>query len=355
MAQPKVSILISFYNLAPYVDKTMETVLAQKTNFPFEVICADDGSSDDTVAKLRVWEEKYPDIVRIFVMDRDPNVKYEATARIRRMNAIRGRLFREAKGSYVCYLDGDDFYTDPYKLQKQADILDADTAHRYVACGHNGCYYWESTGKTKPIEKPIRACSLTAKEYWSFFYIHTNALMFRNLGLQGIDPYASGVPINDNLLTFQFLPYGGIYYLPDCMFNYRQVEGSTYHRRSPYQNYILNATMLYQQKCVTRGFFGSGLVRFVFEYEQLFQNRKDPQLAKEAQNYQENIRACHAGRVRRIVNYTNENALARLWCEIENPFWFFMTRVFRHFIWKPKVRALLEEARVKLEQQPAAK
>lgn len=105
--------------------------------------------------------------------------------------------------------------------------------------------------------------------------------MFRNLGLQGIDPYASGVPINDNLLTFQFLPYGGIYYLPDCMFNYRQVEGSTYHRRSPYQNYILNATMLYQQKRVTRAFFGSGLVRFVFEYEQLFQNRKDPQLAKE--------------------------------------------------------------------------
>ena len=86
----------------------------------------------------------------------------------------------------------------------------------------------------------------------------------------------------------------------------------------------------------------------------MFQNRKDPQLAKEAQNYQENIRACHAGRVRRIVNYTNENALARLWCEIENPFWFFMTRVFSHFIWKPKVRALLEEARVKLEQQPAA-
>ena len=81
MAQPKVSILISFYNLAPYVDKTMETVLAQKTNFPFEVICADDGSSDDTVAKLRVWEEKYPDIVRIFVMDRDPNVKYEADER----------------------------------------------------------------------------------------------------------------------------------------------------------------------------------------------------------------------------------------------------------------------------------
>ena len=49
MNQPKVSVLISFYNLAPYVDKTMETVLAQKTNFPVEVLCADDGSDDGTV------------------------------------------------------------------------------------------------------------------------------------------------------------------------------------------------------------------------------------------------------------------------------------------------------------------
>ena len=246
--------------------------------------------------------------------------------------------------------DGDDFYTDDRKLQKQADILDADTAHRYVACGHNGCYYWQGTGKTQPIEKPLRACSLTAKEYWSFLYVHTNAMMFRNVGLQGIDPYTSGVQIIDNMLTFQFLPYGGVYYLPDCMFHYRQIEGSTYHRRSVYQNYILNALMLYQQKAVCKGFFASGLVRFVFEYSQLFAARKDPQLTAQAQTYMENIHTYHAGRLRRIVNYTNENVFARLWCEVENPVWFFITKVCRHFIWKPKVRALLEEARQKQEQ-----
>lgn len=350
MARPKVSILISFYNLEPYVDQTLQSVSEQQTDFPYEVICADDGSSDGTVEKLRAWQEKYPDIVRVFVMEREPGVKYEATARIRRMNNIRKRLFQEAKGQYVCYLDGDDFYTDSHKLQKQADILDKDTEYKYVACGHNGCYYWESTGETKPIEKPIRECGLTAKEYWSFFYIHTNALMFRNLALQNIDPYASGMPINDNMLTFQFLPYGGIYYLPDCMFNYRQVEGSSFHRRSQYQNYILNVIMLYQQSRVKRGFFPSGLVRFVFEYEQLFNNRKNPELAEQAKPYMDSIRTFHAGRLQRIVNYSNENAVLRLWCEIENPVWFFITKVCRHFIWKPKVRALLEEARVEMER-----
>ena len=200
--QPKVSVLISFYNLAPFVDQTMESVLAQKTDFPVEILCADDGSDDGTIEKLRGWEAAHPDTVRVFVMDRVPGKKYEGNERIRRMNAIRGRLFYEAKGSYVCYLDGDDFYTDDRKLQKQADILDADTGHKYVACGHNGCYYWQSTGETKPIEKPIRECALTAKEYWSFFYIHTNAMMFRNIGLQGIDPYTSGIQIIDNLLTY---------------------------------------------------------------------------------------------------------------------------------------------------------
>ena len=221
-----------------------------------------------------------------------------------------------------------------------------------MACGHNGCYYWESTGKTQPIEKPLRECSLTAKEYWSFLYIHTNALMFRNIGLQGIDPYTSGVQIIDNMLTFQFLPYGGIYYLPDCMFHYRQMEGSTYHRRSVYQNYILNALMLYQQAAIQRGLFGSGLVRFLFEYQQLFAARKNPQLTREAQTYMENIRTYHAGRLRRIVNYNNETAPVRLWCEVENRFWFFVTKVCRHCIWKPKVRALLEESR-RIQEQNA--
>ena len=73
-------------------------------------------------------------------------------------------------------------------------------------------------------------------------------------------------------------------------------------------------------------------------------------MTKEAQTYMENIRTYHAGRLRRIVNYNNESWPVRLWCEIENPVWFFITKVCRHFIWKPKVRALLEEARKKQEQ-----
>ena len=89
--QPKVSVLISFYNLAPFVDQTMESVLAQKTDFPVEILCADDGSDDGTIEKLRGWEAAHPDTVRVFVMDRVPGQKYEA-ASTGRAPASRSRL-----------------------------------------------------------------------------------------------------------------------------------------------------------------------------------------------------------------------------------------------------------------------
>lgn len=83
---------------------------------------------------------------------------------------------------------------------------------------------------------------------------------------------------------------------------------------------------------------------------QLYENRRDPKLTEEGQTYLENIDRYGAGRLRRLVNYNKESAPVRLWCELENKFWFFMTKVFRHYIWKPKVRALLEEARIKTEK-----
>ena len=91
-------------------------------------------------------------------------------------------------------------------------------------------------------------------------------------------------------------------------------------------------------------------MRTLFEYTRLYENRRDPKLTEEGQTYLENIDRYGAGRLRRLVNYNKESAPVRLWCELENKFWFFITKVCRHFIWKPKVRALLEEARIKTEK-----
>ena len=138
------------------------------------------------------------------------------------------------------------------------------------------------------------------------------------------------------------------------MFNYRQTENSTFHLRSQYQNFMLNCFMIYELRHVDKSLFPSSLVRMIYEYTELYNARKNPALAEEAQIFMPRFRSYHAGRLCRLVNYSCESLPLRLWCEVENKFWFFMTKVFRHYIWKPKVRALLEEARDRLEQQPAA-
>ena len=143
MAQPKVSVLISFYNLAPYVDQTLESVLGQQTDFPVEVLCADDGSDDGTIEKLREWEQKYPETIRVFVMDRIPGAKYEANERIKRMNAIRGRLFYEAKGEYILYVGTIEARKNLDFLLRAFDRFKRETGlpHKLVLAGGDG---WEN-------------------------------------------------------------------------------------------------------------------------------------------------------------------------------------------------------------------
>ena len=111
----KVSVLVTFYNQEDYVDEALQSV------FDFEVLIGDDGSTDGTMAKLQKWKQKYPDRMEIYVMDREPGVKYNSSQRASRN---RLNLLQYVKGEYFAYLDGDDFYIDDHKLQKQVEIMD---------------------------------------------------------------------------------------------------------------------------------------------------------------------------------------------------------------------------------------
>ena len=149
--------------------------------------------------------------------------------------------------------------------------------------------------------------------------------------------YLAGVAVHDD----RFEPGGGDHRLETAA-----DAASTTHDLDMITEQVRAAL----SRTITRKFDAAGLVRFLREYQSLYAARKDPQLTKEAQTYMENIHTYHAGRLRRIVNYNNENALSQLWCEVENPFWFFVTKVCRHYILKPKVRDLLDEARRNQEQ-----
>jgi glycosyltransferase involved in cell wall biosynthesis len=93
----------------------MEGILRQRTNFPFEVVIGDDCSQDNTRAILREHERRYPDRIRLFFPERNLGLQG---------NMMFSRVLAQLRGEYVAWLDGDDYWTDDDKLQRQVDFLD---------------------------------------------------------------------------------------------------------------------------------------------------------------------------------------------------------------------------------------
>lgn len=265
-----VTVMITFYNQEKYVDETLSSVFQQITDFSFEVIFGDDGSTDGTVNKLLRWKGKYPDRTIFLQMPRDKDKKYEP---IVRASNNRYKMLQHAHGKYFIYLDGDDFYTDEKKLQKQVDILE-----RYpecVACGHAVSYYWEDTMETKPLSNYCKKPMIFSKKtFWNTYYMTTDALMFRsNLSEEFIKHINEDI-FDDNIITFYMLKFGDIFYLPDNMVNYRQIANSSWNSRKTIEKVLINLLDLVYETEIEFSFHRNSFYRHIPELRYILHERK---------------------------------------------------------------------------------
>jgi len=129
---PLVSVLMPTYNHAPYIAQAIEGTLMQKTNFDFEILIGEDDSADGTRELCQEYTAKCPDKIRLFLNDRK-NVVYINGRPTGRWNFI--NLLKNSNGKYIAICEGDDFWTNPYKLQKQVDFLEANP--EYAISFHN--------------------------------------------------------------------------------------------------------------------------------------------------------------------------------------------------------------------------
>jgi glycosyltransferase involved in cell wall biosynthesis len=148
MEKVKVSVCITVYNLEPYLEQTIESVLAQKTNFSIEIILVDDCSTDRSKAIIQKYSSTFPNIVRAFF--NEANLKYSR-------NYLKSLTL--AQGEYLAILDGDDVWTDPLKLQKQVDFLD--NHQDFVMSHHNGFMLYENGSQKEFNRKPKEECYTT--------------------------------------------------------------------------------------------------------------------------------------------------------------------------------------------------
>jgi len=117
---PTVSVLITTYNHAEHIAKCLEGMLMQKTDFPFEVVVGEDGSDDGTQEICQQYAASYPDIIRLAIRNQDEKVFLYGRA-TGKYNLL--KTLQDGKGEYFALCDGDDYWTDKYKLQKQVDFM----------------------------------------------------------------------------------------------------------------------------------------------------------------------------------------------------------------------------------------
>ena len=116
---PLVSISCITYNHKQYIRDAIEGFLMQRTNFPVEILIHDDASTDGTAEIIREYEKQYPWLIKPVYQTENQYSKHNSFISISKIQ------YGRALGKYIAFCEGDDYWTDPYKLQKQVDFLES--------------------------------------------------------------------------------------------------------------------------------------------------------------------------------------------------------------------------------------
>ena len=231
-----VSVLVTFYNQERYVDTAISSIINQKTYFNYEILGGDDGSTDHTVELINKWIKQYPDKIKLYTMKRDDQ-KYIGGFRA---SKNRLNLLKYIRGKYFVFLDGDDFFCNDSKLQKQVEILDNKYNQDCVACGHNMDMLFSDGTKKSLTTHLLKEKKIDSKKYWSKYYFHTDSLMIRSNIIKYIPVELLENNFNDNLITYSVIQYGKIYYIPEIMAVYRQTGDGVWTSGNKIENCIRN-------------------------------------------------------------------------------------------------------------------
>lgn len=209
---PLVSIICTAYNHEAYIKDALEGFVMQKTNFQFEIIVHDDASTDNTASIVKSYELKYPELFA--------NI-YQIENQYSKGNGDVGRtVYGAARGKYIALCEGDDYWTDPFKLQKQVDFLEANDD--YSICYHRVKELFPN-GKCLPeiMNKSNKEETFTIYNLAKSNFIHTPSVIFRKENINKLPNWFKESPIGDYPLHMLNAKCGKIKYLPELMAIYR--------------------------------------------------------------------------------------------------------------------------------------
>lgn len=218
---PLVSIRCIVYNHEPYLRQCLDGFVMQRTTFPFEAIVHDDASTDGSAAIIREYAEKYPGIIKPIFETENQYSKHDGS-----LNRIMNTA-RHPAAKYVAFCEGDDYWIDPLKLQKQVDFLEMNPSYNMVYTNykedHNGTI---KNGSWNLLEGNCIKPYLLREGY-----IPTASVMYRSSFKFNYDYMKMNFPLGDVPLWIQLMHDSPIKLLPDFTTTYRILDESASNSR----------------------------------------------------------------------------------------------------------------------------
>ncbi|MGM9803255.1 MAG: glycosyltransferase [Muribaculaceae bacterium] len=208
----KVSVIVLTYNQSKYLNDALQSIIHQRVNFNYEIVVGDDCSTNSTTQLLLQWQQKYPDIIKLHFSSKNQGLL---------PNFI--RTFNACKGQYIAICEGDDYWTNPNKLQLQADFLDNNPS--YSTCIHRVVNYYEDNN-TKSLSNGKQKAHNTIVDLAKSNFITNVSAMFRANRVGNLPSWFEGVGTYDYALHMLNAADGDIYYMSRPMAVYRKHAGA---------------------------------------------------------------------------------------------------------------------------------
>lgn len=239
--QYKLTVCMVTYNQENYIAEALESIVTQKTNFAFQILVGDDASSDKTPEIVKKYAEKYPDIVKPILREKNlgPND-----------NSL--DLYRQADSEYVAICDGDDYWIDDNKLQKQVDFLNQNQS--VDLCFHPVLIKYQNQAKKDRLYPKTYHPKMQLKALLKENFIQTNSVVYRWAFRKKTQIFPNNIAPGDWFLHLAHAKKGSIGFLSGVMAVYRKHDTGIWTKTSEeewycrYGLYLINFNRLIEKE-----------------------------------------------------------------------------------------------------------
>ena len=219
-----VSICCITYNQENYIKQTIESFLMQEVNFKYEIIIHDDASTDNTPFIIKEYQLKYPHLIKPI---------YQTENQYSKGVSVLSLVMQKSVGKYIAICEGDDFWIDPLKLQKQVEYLQSNydctlVTHAAIMVDRNG---HKLKRKIQPYSES-RVCDIRDIIMGDGGFFSTNSMVFKSELGKALPTFYYNSPVRDYPLTIFLSLKGNVYYINEEMSAYRVISKGSWSAKN---------------------------------------------------------------------------------------------------------------------------